>query len=81
MFTYQIHDPKITIDLDDFPYLSKSMVQQPLIQLWQLVTHFYWNGKFDYASMNILKNNWDSPSEYVVSLFDIFCNTNITKNN
>jgi hypothetical protein len=26
-----------------------------------------------------LKNNWDSPLEYVVSLFNIFCNTNITK--
>jgi hypothetical protein len=29
--------------------------------------------------MDILKNNWDSPSEYVVSLFNIFCNTSITK--
>jgi hypothetical protein len=30
--------------------------------------------------MNILKNNWDSPLEYVVSLFNVFCNTNITEN-
>ncbi len=29
--------------------------------------------------MDILKNNWDSPLKYVVSLFNTFCNTNITK--
>jgi hypothetical protein len=29
--------------------------------------------------MDTLKNNWDSPLEYVVSLFNTFCNTNITK--
>jgi hypothetical protein len=29
--------------------------------------------------MDILKNNWDSPLEYVVSLFNNFSNTNITK--
>jgi hypothetical protein len=29
--------------------------------------------------MDILKNNWDSPLEYVVSLFNAYCNTNITK--
>jgi len=29
--------------------------------------------------MDILKDNWDSPLEYVVSLFNISCNTNITK--
>ncbi len=29
--------------------------------------------------MDILKNNWDSPLEYVVSLFNTFCNTNIIK--
>jgi len=31
--------------------------------------------------MDILKNNWDSPLEYVVSLFNISCNRNITKKN
>ncbi len=29
--------------------------------------------------MDILKNNWDLPLEYVVSLFNTYCNTNITK--
>jgi hypothetical protein len=29
--------------------------------------------------MDILKNNWDSPSEYVVSLFNMSYNKNITK--
>ncbi len=57
------------------------MVQEPPIQLSQLTTCFYPNEKFDYASMNILKDNWDSPLEYVVSLFNIFCNKNITKKN
>jgi hypothetical protein len=28
--------------------------------------------------MDILKDNWDSPLENVVSLFNISCNTNIT---
>jgi len=30
--------------------------------------------------MDILKDNWDSPLEYVVSLFNIYYNTNITIN-
>ncbi len=78
LLTYQINDPKVTINLNDFPYLSKLVVQQPPIQLWQLAMHFYWNWKFDSALMDILKDNWDSPLEYVVSLFNIFCNKNIT---
>ncbi len=75
--TFQINDPKVTIDLNEFPSISKLMVQQPPIQLSQLATWFYWNEKFDYALMDILKDNWDSPLEYVVSLFNIFCNINI----
>jgi hypothetical protein len=55
--TFQINDPKITIDLNDFPSLSKLVVQQSPIQLLQLITHFYWNEKYDYALMNILKDN------------------------
>jgi hypothetical protein len=31
--TFQVNDSKITINLDDFPSLLKSVVQQPLIQL------------------------------------------------
>jgi len=31
--TFQINDPKVTIDSNDFPSLLKSMVQQPPIQL------------------------------------------------
>jgi len=77
--TFQINDPQVTIDLDDFPSLLESMVQQPPIQLSQLDTCFYWNENFDYALMDILKNNWDSPLEYVVSLFNNYCNKNITK--
>ncbi len=79
MLTFQINDPKVTIDLNDFPSFSKSVVQQPPIQLLQLATCFYWNDKFDYALMDILKDNWDSPLEYAISLFNNSCNTNITK--
>ncbi len=49
------------------------MVQQPPIQLSQLATHFYWNENFDFALMDILEDNWDSPLEYVVSLFNNSC--------
>ncbi len=77
MSTFQINDSKVTIDLDDFPSLLEFVVQQPPIQLSQLITCFYWNEKFDYALMDILKENWDSPMEYVVSLFNNSCNTNI----
>jgi hypothetical protein len=75
--TFQVNDSKVIIFLNDFPSLLESMVQQP--QLLQLTTCFYWNENFDYALMNILKDNWDSPLEYVVSLFNISCNTNIIK--
>jgi hypothetical protein len=77
---FKINEPKVTIGLDDFPSLSKSMVQWPPIQLLQLATHFYYNENFYDASMDILKDNWDSPLEYVVSLFNNSCNKNITKN-
>jgi hypothetical protein len=79
--TFRINDPKVTIDLDDFPFFLELVVQQPPIHLSQLDTNFYWNEIFYYALMDILKNNWDSPSEYVVSLFNNSCNTNITKKN
>ncbi len=52
------------------------MVQQPFIQLSQLIMHFYWNEKINFALMDILKYNWDSPLEYVISLFNTSCNTN-----
>jgi hypothetical protein len=77
--TFQINDPKVTIDLKDFRSLSKLVVQQPFIQLSQLATCFFWDEKFDFALMDILKDNWDSPLEYVVSLFNTSCNTNIIK--
>jgi len=57
------------------------MVQQPPIQLPQLATHFYWNENFDFAFMDILEDNWDSPLEYVVSLFNNSCDTNIFSKN
>jgi hypothetical protein len=77
LLTFEINDPKVTIDLDDFPSLLKLVVHQPPIQLSQPVTHFYWNEKFDYALMDILKDNWDSLLEYVISLFNTSCNINI----
>jgi len=43
LLTFQVNDPKITIDLDDFPFLLELVVQQSIIQLLQLVTCFYWN--------------------------------------
>jgi hypothetical protein len=49
LLTFQINDPKVTIDLDDFPFLLKSMVQQYPIQLSQPIRCFYWNEKIDYA--------------------------------
>ncbi len=76
---FQVHDSKVNIDLDDFLFISKLMMQQPPIQLLQLTTHFYWNEKSNYALMDILKNNWDSPLEYIVSFFNASCNTNIPK--
>jgi hypothetical protein len=36
--TFQVNDSKINIDLDDFPSISKLVMQQPLIQLSQLTT-------------------------------------------
>ena len=33
LLTFQINDPKVTINLNDFPYLSKLMVQQPPIAI------------------------------------------------
>jgi len=61
-----------------FLSILKLVVQQPPIQLSQVITHFYWNEKSNFALMDILKNNWDSPLEYIVSLFNAYCNTNIT---
>jgi len=55
--TFQVNDSKITIDLDDFASLLKLVVQQSPIQLSQLITCFYWNENFDYALMDILKDN------------------------
>jgi hypothetical protein len=78
LLTFQVNDSKVTIDWDDFSSLLELVMQQPPIQLLQLTTCFYWNEKFDYALTNILKISWDSPLEYVVSLFNTFCNTNIT---
>jgi hypothetical protein len=41
--------------------------------------HFYWNEKIDYAIMDILKDYWDSPLKYGVSLFNTSCNRIIIK--
>jgi len=55
--TFQINDPKVIIYFNDFPFVLKSMVQQPCIQLLQVATYFYWNEKIDFALMDILKDN------------------------
>jgi len=55
--TFQVNDPKVTINLNDFPSFPKLVVQQPFIQLSQLVVHFYWNEKINFALMDILKYN------------------------
>jgi hypothetical protein len=43
--TFQVNDSKVTTDLDDFSFFSKSMILQPPIQLSQLIISFYWNDK------------------------------------
>jgi len=56
-------------------------MQKSQIQFLQPTTHLYWNEKLDSTLMEILKRNWHSQLQYVVSLFNIFCNTNITLKN
>jgi hypothetical protein len=55
------------------------VMRKPSIQFSQLIMWFYCNENFDSTLMDIFKNNWDSQLEYVVSLFNICCNTNIIK--
>jgi hypothetical protein len=69
---FQMNDPKVHIGLDDFPSLIMQKLQ---IQFSQLTTCFYWNENFDSTIIDILKNHWDSQWQYVVSLFNISCNT------
>jgi hypothetical protein len=52
------------------------MMQKSQIQFSQPTTHFYWNEKLDFTLMDNLKNNCNSQLQYVISLFNIFCNTN-----
>jgi hypothetical protein len=40
---------------------------------------FLWKWKIDSTLVEMLKNNWDSQLQYVVSLFNTSCDTNITK--
>jgi hypothetical protein len=56
-------------------------MQQSFIQLSYITTFLFWNENFYFALMDIFKNIWDSPLEYVVALFNISCNINIIKNN
>jgi hypothetical protein len=80
LFTFfQANDPKIHIDLDDFSSFLELMMQKPQIQFSQLITSFYWNEKLYPTLMEILNNNWYSQLQYVVSLFNSFYNTNVTK--
>jgi hypothetical protein len=54
---FQVNNPKVSIDLNDFLSLLELVMQQPPIQLSQLTTCFYWNEIFDYVLMDLLKNN------------------------
>ncbi len=56
-------------------------MQKPQIQFSQPTTYFYWNEKLDFTLKKNLKNNWNSQLQYIVSLFNTSCNTNITKKN
>ncbi len=40
---FQANDPKVHIDLDDFPSFLELVMQKPQIQFSQLTTQFYWN--------------------------------------
>jgi hypothetical protein len=77
LLIFQANDRKVHIDLNDFPSFSELMMQKLQIQFSQLTTHLYWNEKFDFTLMENLKNNYNSQLQYVVSLFNISCNTNI----
>jgi hypothetical protein len=41
LFTFQINDSKVTINLNDFASFLEVMVQQPHIQLLQVITFFF----------------------------------------
>ncbi len=45
-------------------------MQQPPIQFSHPNVSFYCNEIFYYAGMDIFKDNWNSPLEYVVSFFN-----------
>jgi len=40
---FQANDPKVCIDLDDFPSFLELVMQKPQIQFSQPTTHFYLN--------------------------------------
>ncbi len=56
------------------------MMQKLQIQFSQPTTCLYWNEKLDSTLVENLKNNWDSQLQYVFSLFNTSCNTNIIIN-
>ncbi len=43
----ETNDPKVIINLDKFPSIPKSMVQQPPTQILDPNLHFTWNENFD----------------------------------
>ncbi len=76
---FEPNDPKVTINLDEFPLILESTVQQSPIQTFQPNLLFYWNEILDSTLIDILKNNWNLLLDYVVSIFNTSCNTSITK--
>ncbi len=79
IFTFETNDPKVIINLNEFSFLSKPMVWQPRIQISNSKLCFYWNENFVFTLMNMLKDNFISPLDCVISLFNTSCNANVTK--
>ncbi len=77
--TFEPNDPKVMINLDEFPLILESIVQQSPIQILRPNFLFYWNEYLDSTFIDILKNNWNLLLDYVVSIFNTSYNTSITK--
>jgi len=78
LYAFETNDPKMTINLDEFSLISKSMMQQIPIQFLQpngvcIRMIFYY-----YTLIDILKDNSNSQLNFIISLLNTF-NTNITQ--
>ncbi len=64
---FEPNDPKMTINLDEFPLILESIVQQFALQTPQPNLCFYWNENLNSTLMDILTNNWNLSLDYVIS--------------